>query len=209
LHDVGVLGLSAEMLGTDGPLSDDRRRELERHPHDGAELVKRRLPSAAALADGIAQHHERLDGTGYPAGLRGAQIGALGRLLAVADVYAAQCCARPHRAAIDPRTALTDTLLLAERDGLDRNWAEKLLHLSFYPVGSVVELTDGSVGRVVATHPLRADLHTPARPVIVLLTDGRGHWLPTPQTLDLAACEGRAVVRTLPVAERRRRLTDK
>jgi hypothetical protein len=209
LHDIGLLGLSAELLGTEGPLSDAQKREVERHSQDGADLIKRRLPSAGGLAEGIAQHHERLDGTGYPAGLRDSQVGSLARLLAVADVYAAQCCARPHRAAIDPRTALTDTLLLAERDGLDRNWAEKLLHLSFYPVGSVVELTDGSVGRVVATHPLRADLHTPARPVIALLTDGRGQWLPTPQTLDLAACEGRAVVRTLPVAERRRRLTDK
>src|SRR5262249_1706136 len=156
LHDVGLLGLSADLLGKVGTLTDAQRREVERHPQEGAELVKFRLPTAAGLADGIAQHHERLDGTGYPARLRGGQIGAPGRVLAVADVYAAQCCARPHRAAIDPRTALTDTLLLAERDGLDRNWAEKLLHLSFYPVGSVVELTDGSVGRVVATHPLRA-----------------------------------------------------
>ena len=52
-----------------------------------------------------------------------------------------------------------------------RDWAERLLYLSFYPVGAVVELTDGSVGRVVATHPPRTDLHTPARPVVALLTD--------------------------------------
>jgi HD-GYP domain-containing protein (c-di-GMP phosphodiesterase class II) len=206
LHDVGLLGLPADLLATPGPLDDPQWRLLERHPREGADLVARRLASAAGLADAIAQHHERLDGTGYPAGLTDGQVGPLARLLAVADVYAAQCCPRPHRAALDPRTALTDTLMLAERGGLDRNCAEKLLHLSFYPVGSVVELTDGSLARVVAAHPLRADLHTPARPVIELLTDGRGHWLPAPEPLDLAACEGRAVVRTLPAAERRTRL---
>jgi HD-GYP domain-containing protein (c-di-GMP phosphodiesterase class II) len=209
LHDVGLLGLPNDLLTAPGPLDDAARRALERHPWEGGELVTRQLPSAGGLAEAITSHHERLDGTGYPAGLRDGQIGPLARLLAVADVYAAQCCARPHRAALDPRTALTDTLLEAERGGLDRTWAERLLHLSFYPVGAVVELTDGSLARVVATHPLRAELHTPARPVVELLSDGRGHWLPTPQALDLAQCEGRAVVRTLPAGERRRVLGER
>ncbi len=206
LHDVGLLTLPAELIAKPAVLDDAQRRELERHPRAGAELVARHLPSAAALTEAIAAHHERLDGTGYPAGLSGDRIGPLARLLAVADVYAALCGPRPQRPALDPRTALTDTLMLAERGGLDAHCAEKLLHLSFYPVGSVVELTDGSVARVVATHPLRADLHTPARPVVELLTDGRGHWLPAPQALDLSACEGRAVVRTLPAAQRRQLL---
>jgi hypothetical protein len=119
------------------------------------------------------------------------------------------CCPRPHRPAIDPRTALTDTLMLGENGGLDPAWAERLLVLSFYPAGSIVELTDGSVARVVATHPPRADLHTPARPVVDLLTDNCGEWLPCPQPLDLAASEGRAVVRTLPAAQRRQLLATK
>ena len=59
----------------------------------------------------------------------------------MADVYAAMCCPRPHRPAIDPRTALTDTLMLGENGGLDPTWAERLLTLSFYPAGSIVELT--------------------------------------------------------------------
>src|SRR5262249_44434983 len=209
LHDVGLLGLPSGLLATAGPLDDAQRRLVERHAWEGAELVTRQLPSAGGLAEAIAGHHERLDGSGYPAGLRDVQVGAVARLLAVADVYAAQCCPRPHRAALDPRTALTDTLLWAERGGLDRTWAEKLLHLSFYPGGSVVEVTDGSRARVVAAHPLRADLQTPARPVVALLTDGRGRWLPAPEPLDLAQCEGRAVVRTLPAQERRTRLGER
>ena len=82
--------------------------------------------------------------------------------------------------------------------------SERLLALTFYPVGSVVELSDGSVGRVVAVHPPRADVHAPARPVVQLLTDSRGGALPHSPTVDLNQCEGRAVVRTVPIAQRRR-----
>jgi hypothetical protein len=203
VHDAGLLDLPPELIAKPKPFTDAERRTLEKHAWAGAELVTRQLPSTRGLSEAIAGHHERLDGTGYPAGLKGGQISAMARLLAVADVYAAMCCPRPHRAALDPRTALTDTLMLGESAELDPTWAERLLFLSFYPVGSTVELTDGSVARVVATHPPRADLHTPARPVVVLLTDGRGDWLPAPETLDLAASEGRAVVRTLPAAQRR------
>src|SRR5207302_2281552 len=119
--------------------------------------------------------------TGYPDGRRELQLTALPRLLAVGDVYAALCCPRPHRPARETRTALTDTLLLAEQGALDRYHAERLLQLSFYPVGSVVELADGAVGVVVATHMSRRDLTTPARPVVALLTDSQGQRLPLPR----------------------------
>ena len=193
-----MLALDPELLAKPKALDDHQRRTLERHSWAGAELVTRQLPSTRGLSEAIAGHHERLDGTGYPAGLKGNQIGPMARLLAVADVYAAMCSPRPHRPALDPRTSLTDTLMMGEGGGLDSTWAERLLYLSFYPVGAVVELTDGSVGRVVATHPPRNDLHTPARPVVSLLKDARGDWLPAPEPIDLAACEGRAVVRTIP-----------
>jgi HD-GYP domain-containing protein (c-di-GMP phosphodiesterase class II) len=209
MHDVGQLALPPTLLAKPNAFDDAERRTLERHPKAGAEIVATVLPSARGLAEAIAAHHERLDGTGYPAGLTDRQINPTARLLAVADVYAAMCCPRPHRAAMDPRTALTDTLMLAESGKLDTTWAERLLYLSFYPVGAVVELTDGSVARVVATHPPRTDLHTPARPIVNLLTDNRGEWLPAPEPLDLAAVEGRAVVRTLPAAQRRSLLAAK
>jgi hypothetical protein len=161
------------------------------------------LPDGAWLAEATLAHHERLDGTGYPSGWRELQLAPLTRLVAVCDVYAALCAPRLHRAARDTRTALADTLLLAEQGALDRYHAERLLQLSFYPVGSVVELGDGAVGVVVATHLGRRDLQTPARPVVALLTDGQGRPLSGPQYLDLAQAEGRSIVRTLSRSERR------
>jgi HD-GYP domain-containing protein (c-di-GMP phosphodiesterase class II) len=203
LHDVGMLRVPRDILAHAGPLNDEQRRAIELHAMAGAELVLRVLPTAAWLTEATVGHHERLDGMGYPSGLRDVQISSQARLLAVCDVYAALCAPRPHRAALETRTALTDTLLLAEQNKLDRFHAERLLQLSFYPVGTVVELADGAVGVIVATHQHCQDLNSPARPVLILLTDSRRRTLPVPRPLDLAACEGRSIVRSLPQAEAR------
>ncbi len=206
LHDVGMVAVPAAVLGRAGPLDDAERRIVEAHPRTGAEWLARWLPAEGWLAEAAADHHERLDGTGYPAGRAAAQLRPLARLLAVCDVYAALCAPRPYRPAREARTGMADTLLLAERGALDRFQAERLLRLSFYPVGSVVELADGAVGIVVATPPGRTDLEAPARPVVALLTDPQGRPLPWPRHLDLAHCDGHSIVRSLGPAERLRAL---
>jgi hypothetical protein len=157
------------------------------------------------VAEAAANHHERADGTGYPAGRSGDEIPSLARLVAVADVYAAMCAPRPHRPAHDPRAALTDVLLLADRGGLDRFAAEKLLALGLYPAGTVVELADGSTAVVLAPHDPRNALHAAARPLVALLADRHGRPLPNPRFLDLAGT-GAPVVRTLEPIDRLRRL---
>ena len=141
----GSIGFKRSTHGI--PATIDRR-----HTRASSEIVAKLLPDFAALVDSIGTHHERLDGTGYPGGLKSDQIPPLARLLAVVDTYTALCCPRPYRPAHDPRTALTDTLLAAEQNLLDRFAAEKLMTLGLYPVGSVVELGDGSVGVVAANH---------------------------------------------------------
>jgi HD-GYP domain-containing protein (c-di-GMP phosphodiesterase class II) len=202
VHDVGMLRVPVEILASVEPLTDAARRKIESHALVGGDLAARLWPGEPWLAQAAASHHERLDGTGYPAGLREPQISSMIRLLAVCDVYAAQCTPRPQRSAKDTRTALTDTLLLAEKGALDRFQAERLLFLSFYPIGSVVELADGAVGVVVATPPERRNLDAPARPVLALLTDSLGQPLPAPQHLDLAQCESRSILRCLKAADK-------
>ncbi len=123
VHDAGMLGVPAEAWVHSGPLDDAQRRAVESHCRIGAELANRLLPGESWLADAVAGHHERLDGTGYPEGLREMQVSSLIRLLAVCDVYAALCVARPHRRASQTRVALADTLLMAEQGKLDRHCA--------------------------------------------------------------------------------------
>ena len=200
VHDAGMLRIPPELLACPEPFDDNQRRIVESHCHIGVSMAGPLLLDAPWLAEAIVGHHERLDGTGYPDGLRDFQLKPLTRLLAVCDVYAALCTPRPHRPAREARTALTDTLLLAEQGQLDRQYAECLLHLSFYPVGSVVELADGAVGVVVATPQPRRDLSSPAKPVVALLTDTQGQPLPGPRHVDLAQCDSPSIVRTLSVA---------
>jgi HD-GYP domain-containing protein (c-di-GMP phosphodiesterase class II) len=206
VHDVGMLLVAPEVLSTPGPLDEVQRRAVEGHAAVGAELVSSLAGEATWLADAAASHHERLDGTGYPAGLSDLQIAPLVRLLAVCDVYAALCCPRPHRSALETRTALTDTLMLAQQGALDRDLAKTLLELSLYPVGAAVEMADGALGLVVATHQGQKDLTSCDRPVVALLTDGQGRPLPFPCHIDLAECAGRSIVRSLLPAERRQLL---
>jgi len=203
LFDAGMLGVPSSILAQPGPLDDAQRRALEAHTRLGAELMTQILPTGSWLAEIAAGHHERLDGTGYPAGRQEGQLDTLTRLVAVCDVYAALCTPRPHRSALDTRTALADTLLLAEQGALDRYHAERLLCLSFYPVGAVVELADGAFGVVVATPNCGAlNAQRCARPILALLTDTQGQLLPVPQHLDLAECDHRSIVRTVPKSER-------
>jgi HD-GYP domain-containing protein (c-di-GMP phosphodiesterase class II) len=202
LHDVGMLGVPTGVLGEPGPLDPESRRLIEAHPVVGAQQVAGLLPDAPWVAEAVGAHQERLDGTGYPDGLKGNTVRPLARLLAVCDTYAAMCCGRPHRPARATRTALADTLLLAEQGQLDKAHAERLLTLSFYPVGSVVELAHGEVGVVVATPSARADLNAPSRPVVALLTDSKGQPLARPRHLDLAEAEDHSIVRPLTAPER-------
>ena len=204
VHDAGMLRVPVDILKKTDPLTLEQRRAVEAHCRAGAEMAWRLRPDAAWLARAVVEHHERLDGTGYPDGLSAGQLSPLSRLLAVCDVYAAFCTKRPHRLVRETRTSLTDVLLLAESGVLDRDYAERLLNLSFYPVGSAVEMADGSLALVAAAPSAsRDDLNAPARPVVAVLTDAHGESLPAPRHFDLTRREDQSIVRTLPAGERR------
>jgi len=203
VHDAGMLRVPPALLALPQPLSDEQRRVVEAHCRHGAQLIAPLLGEKSWLVEATQAHHERLDGTGYPDGLRRHQISSLTRLLAVGDCYVSMCTTRPYRPARETRTALADTLLLADQGQLDRDHAQHLLQLSFYPVGTAVEMADGAVGVVVATPSLKRDLNTPARPVVALLLDADGKPLPLPRHLDLARCDNHSIVRTLSPRERR------
>jgi HD-GYP domain-containing protein (c-di-GMP phosphodiesterase class II) len=203
LVDCGMTTIPVAVLSRAGELTPAERRMIDAHAQAGAELILRCFPAVAPLAAAVASHHERADGTGYPAGLRGTTIPTLGRLLAVADVYAALNEPRPHRGARDGRAALTEILLAAEHGVLDRDYAALLVRLSFYPVGTVVELTDGRVGVVVANHPNPDDPRAPGRPVVAVLASAAGGLLPHPEHVDLSSADRGGILRAVPVHRRR------
>jgi HD-GYP domain-containing protein (c-di-GMP phosphodiesterase class II) len=206
VHDVGMLRVDPAILAHPRPLDMNQRKAIERHAADGAERILERLPGLSPVAEVAATHHERADGTGYPNQQPGDQISPLSRLVAAADVYAAMCAPRPHRPALDPRAALADTLMLAERGRLDRYAAERLLALGLYPYGTVVELSDGSTAVVLMPRDPRVAFHAAPRPLVGVLADADRRVLAAPRYIDLADAHAGTVVRALEPAERLRLL---
>ncbi len=105
LHDIGTLSVSSRILDNPGPLSEPEWAAVRAHPLHTERLLSRVTPlrPIAAIA---AAHHERLDGSGYPHGLTGADLGLPARLLAAADVLEALTSARPYRAPLPPAAAV-------------------------------------------------------------------------------------------------------
>lgn len=107
LHDVGKLGVPTRVLRKDGPLTPQERRVIELHPEYGHEIVRGiGFLGEARLA--ILHHHERLDGSGYPYGLAGAEIPEFARVVAVADAFDAMTSTRSYRRARPVATAVAE-----------------------------------------------------------------------------------------------------
>ena len=104
LHDVGKIGIPDAILLKSGKLDDEEYRRMKEHAVIGAKILR----SVRTLSEGLPateQHHERLDGKGYPKQLLENQITLFGRIVAVADVFDAMTSNRPYRAALSPQEA--------------------------------------------------------------------------------------------------------
>jgi len=96
LHDIGKIGVSDRVLMKSGPLSDEDWEPIRAHPKLGVAILKH-VESLSGCLAAIQYHHERYDGTGYPAGLKGENIPLDARIMAVADSYDAMTSLRPYR----------------------------------------------------------------------------------------------------------------
>jgi len=105
LHDIGKLAVPAEILTKAGTLSDSEFEMIKDHSRQGYEILKE-ITFPWPIADIVLQHHERMDGSGYPSGLKGDQILLPARIIAVADVVEAMASHRPYRPIIGLGQAL-------------------------------------------------------------------------------------------------------
>ncbi|MGW6461012.1 HD-GYP domain-containing protein [Streptomyces sp. NPDC055078] len=107
LHDVGKLGVPTRVLRKEGPLTPEERRVIELHPEYGHEIV-RGIGFLGEARSAILHHHERMDGSGYPSGLKGHRIPESARVVAVADAFDAMTSTRSYSRARPVETALTE-----------------------------------------------------------------------------------------------------
>ena len=107
LHDVGKIAVPAEILSKPGRLTPVEFEIVKNHAQQGYDILKL-VDFPWPVAEGVYQHHERLDGSGYPLGLKGDQIGMEGRILSVADTVEAMASHRPYRAGLGLDVALQE-----------------------------------------------------------------------------------------------------
>src|SRR5262249_60002109 len=108
IHDIGKVGVADRTLRKPGPLSDDERDEMSRHPSYGRDVIARTEERVGVRDDFLLKlakeivysHHERWDGSGYPEGLREDAIPIAGRIVALVDVYDALASARVYKGAL-------------------------------------------------------------------------------------------------------------
>lgn len=106
LHDVGKIHLDPGILGKPGPLDENERELMQRHPELGFAMTRNRLDPK--VAEAILYHHERFDGTGYPFGLVGMEIPILSRIVLVADAFDAMTSTRAYQPALPVSFAVNE-----------------------------------------------------------------------------------------------------
>lgn len=147
--NLGALRLHAELADGREFFDDYARAGIQEHPEHGARLLE-----ASGIRDpewlaAVRQHHENMDGSGYPLGLRGEQIGPSARLIRVVDYFVAKISGRHTRPPRSARFALRLLLLENDRERLDTRYAQHLLHrYGLYPVGTLVRLENMEIAVV-------------------------------------------------------------
>ena len=189
LHHVGMIGLlldlgktrlPAELLDRRGKLSADEFEEVKRHVEYGLEMLAGSAGVHPNVLEGIAQHHERLNGRGYPKALKGEAIGIFGRMAGIADSFAALTSPRPYDETVSPSDALAK-LYDSAGEYFHGPLIERFVQaIGAFPVGSLVELSTGEVAVVVRHNRVRR-----LQPAVLVVTDRDKSKLEHPLQLDL------------------------
>lgn len=190
LHDLGKIHMP-DLIRKKGPLTAEEWEVMKTHPRLGYDTLRSNFEISLLSAHVALQHHERMDGSGYPRGLKGEEIHEFGRIGAVADVYDALTSNRPYRAEI-PAYEAANQLTGMAGDHLDPNLVTKLLsRIAAFPTGAIVLLSDRRLGVVVQQAPDSAD-----RPTVRVLTDS-DYQLKAPQDIDLREHPGLTITKIL------------
>jgi len=180
LLDIGMTRVPGELLQRNGPLDVEEMRRVRGHVEEGLKLYDDSGLGNEDVRTMLRTHHERLDASGYPAGVPIRNIPLLGRIAGIVDSFDAMTSVRPFRPALSRAAALQ--VLYRERGHLYQpELVEQFLQcLGVYPVGTLVELSTGEVGIVMAQNPTRR-----LRPKLMLLTNPDKRLRDNFQSLDL------------------------
>jgi len=181
LHDIGKTQITSNVLTKPDQLTDQEYEIMKQHAKIGFELLKDEPNLPLAVAHCAFQHHERLDGSGYPRGLKGHEISEFAKWIGIVDSYDAMTTNRVYRAPMLPHLAVERLYA-----GSGTLYEQSMLQLfrdkvAIYPVGITVHLQTGETGVVV-------DLNNsyPHRPIVRVLYNEAGEALKIPYEIDLS-----------------------
>ena len=167
LHDVGKTKIPNEILNKPGRLDDEEFAIMKQHSVYGYRMIKDRPEFNNGICLGVLQHHEKMNGKGYPLGFDANKICPYAKILTVADIYDALVTERPYKSAFTQKDAIE--MIMSMTDELDLNAMKSFLEsMILYPVDSLVTLSNGELARVVKNNP-----NYILRPTVVSVESGK------------------------------------
>lgn len=183
LHDIGQMRLPQTLLRKSGAFTKQERKLIRMHTKVGAMIVAQTQTLDTDCRRIVLEHHETMDGTGYPDGLAGDRLSLMSQIVGLVDRYDALASRRGGRPGMLPAQAIRALYHLGLNHRFDQALVERMIHsLGVYPVGSLVELNTGERGIVLAVNPTER-----LRPTVKLMWAASGRPYAVPSLLDLAA----------------------
>lgn len=180
MQDIGKLRVREQLLAKSGKLSPEEFQEMQFHVNHSVEILRQTAGIPKDVLMVVAQHHERLNGSGYPSGLKGDQIHSFAAMASIVDTFEALVSQRPYAEAISTHQALQQ-LNRWKGTSFHEALTEQFIQcIGIFPIGSLVELNTGDVAVVIGQHKVRR-----LKPKIMLLLDPDKRPYQYPATLDL------------------------
>jgi len=204
LHDIGMVRVPNYITEKSGSLTTDEYNRIKTHPLHGYRIIIRELDLGNEIANVVLQHHEAYDGSGYPRKLKGDDISVYARIVSICDVYAAMTKKRSYRDEHLSYSAMKNIL-----GGSSRKFDPEIVkvfldNMAIYPVGSMVQLNNGVMAKVVS-----ANSEFPLRPTVSVVIDEFGEIGEAEKIIDLQETKALFIIKPLSKSFMRKLLNGK
>jgi len=180
LHDLGQAKLPQGIFSKSDKASELEMQAIKKHVAQSLGLVKAEKGITPLMLDMIVNHHERLDGNGYPRGIKGDKLSRPARMMAIVDVYDAMTADRPHQLGDEPINALR--YLLANKQMFDSELVQRFIKcLGVHPVGTIVKLTNERLALV-----MEGNHQNPIKPKVKVFYNAKHNHHITAKDVDLS-----------------------
>lgn len=167
-HDIGKIKISNKIINKNSSLTHNEFEEIKKHPIYGHDILLKSGINSKDILNGVIQHHEKLDGTGYPFGLKGNEISLIAKIITLCDIFTAVSANRSYRPRFDPSEAY-ELILSLSGSTLDESLVQSFKNtFAIYPLGSCLRLSNGIEGYVV-----KQSTNFPDRPIIRVLYNSK------------------------------------